>query len=476
MNGRKWLILLLAIVTVMSLATYTGVTRSLFTDDEHSTNDALVIRWGLFTLNEDFEDTVDWDVNWDENGTTTWVQDTAKPHGGIYNAYSDLNSNGYLTTDEIEASTADNITVSFWFNTKAVEAGDLLVQRYNGTSYITWYDITSHPSYVNNAWCEFSEVITDPQYLIAGFRLRFDTTALVDTNEEANIDDVIIATDTVPPSAPTGLAATPGNEQISLTWASNNETDLWGYNVYRGPTSGNYTQINASVVISSTYTDTPLYGGGTYYYAVTAVDLGNNESGYSDEASDTAVDIAPAVPTGLTANQSEFQMSLDWNDNIETDLEGYNVYRGLTSGNYTKIESLWTSSNYTDTGLTNGITYYYAVTATDNGTYESGDSNEASDTPVDIPPAAPTGLGATPGDEQISLVWDDNTEIDLEGYNIYRGPSSGNYTQIESLWTSSNYTDTPLYGGGTYYYAVKAVDTADPVAYESGYSDEASDT
>ncbi|MFC1990253.1 fibronectin type III domain-containing protein [Chloroflexota bacterium] len=473
MNGRKWLILLLAIVTVMSLATYTGVTRSLFTDDEHSTNDALGIRWGLFTLNEDFEDTVDWDVNWDENGTTTWVQYTSKPHGGIYNAYSDLNSNGYLTTDEIEASTADNITVSFWFNTKSVEAGDLLVQRYNGTSYITWYDITSHPAYVNNAWCEFNEVITDSQYLIAGFRLRFDTTGLVDVNEEANIDDVIIATDTIPPSAPTGLAATPGNEQISLTWASNNETDLWGYNVYRGPTSGNYTQINASVVISSTYTDTPLYGGGTYYYAVKAVDLGNNESGYSDEASDTAVDIAPAVPTGLTANQSEFQMSLDWNDNIETDLEGYNVYRGLTSGNYTKIESLWTSSNYTDTGLTNGITYYYAVTATDNGTYESGDSNEASDTPVDIPPAAPTGLGATPGDEQISLVWDDNTEIDLEGYNIYRGLSSGNYTQIESLWTSSNYTDTPLYGGGTYYYAVKAVDEG---TNESGYSDEASDT
>ncbi|MFC2041503.1 hypothetical protein ACFLTY_04200 [Chloroflexota bacterium] len=477
MNGRKWLILLLTIVTVMSLATYTGVTRSLFVDDEQSTDDALGIRWGLFTLNEDFEGTgAAWDDYWDENGTTTWVQDTTKPHGGSYDAYSDLNSNGYLTTDEIEASTADNITVSFWFNTKAVEAGDLLVQRYDGTAYVTWYDITSHPSYVNNAWCEFSEVITDSQYLIAGFRLRFDTTGLVDTNEEANIDDVIIATDTIPPAAPTGLATTPGNEQISLTWDSNNETDLWGYNVYCGPTSGNYTQINASVVISSNYTDTPLYGGGTYYYAVTAVDLGNNESGYSDEASDTAVDIAPAVPTGLTANQSEFQVSLDWNDNIETDLEGYNIYRGLTSGNYTQIETLWTSSNYTDTGLTNGTAYYYAVTATDNGTNESGYSNEASDTPVDVAPAAPTGLATTPGNEQVSLEWLDNTEPDLAGYNVYRGPSSGNYTQIETLWTSSNYTDTPLYGGGTYYYAVTAVDLADPTAYESDNSDEASDT
>ncbi|MFC2022204.1 hypothetical protein ACFLTR_03220, partial [Chloroflexota bacterium] len=115
MKGRYWLIVLLAIVTVMSLATYTGVTRSFFVDDEKSTDDALGIRWGLFTLNDGFEDTVDWDANWDENGTTDWVQSTGKINNGSYSAGSTIPNTGNLTSDEIEASTADNITVSFYY-------------------------------------------------------------------------------------------------------------------------------------------------------------------------------------------------------------------------------------------------------------------------------------------------------------------------------------------------------------------------
>ncbi|MFC2051469.1 hypothetical protein ACFLT4_01900, partial [Chloroflexota bacterium] len=203
MNSRRWLILLLAIVTVMSLATYAGGTMSLFTDDEKSTQDSLGIKWGLYTLNEDFEDTGSpaWDDLWDENGTTTWQQSSSKPHGGTYSArLSNTDTPGYLTSDEMEASTADNITLSFWYNPKALEAGDVLIQAFNGTAYNTLYDLTSYPGYTNNAWALFNEVISDSQYLIAGFRLRFDASALGDSQEEINIDDVVIATDTVPPA------------------------------------------------------------------------------------------------------------------------------------------------------------------------------------------------------------------------------------------------------------------------------------
>jgi len=56
MKARKWLIILLAIVvTTMSTATYAGVTESLFTDDEQSTDDALGLRWGFITLDDGFE-------------------------------------------------------------------------------------------------------------------------------------------------------------------------------------------------------------------------------------------------------------------------------------------------------------------------------------------------------------------------------------------------------------------------------------
>ncbi|MFC2069667.1 fibronectin type III domain-containing protein [Chloroflexota bacterium] len=476
MNGRKWLILSLAIVTVLSLVTFTGVTQSLFVDDEQSTDDALGIRWGLFTLNDGFENTGSpaWDDYWDENGTTTWIQDTQYQNGGTYSAkISQVQTGGALTSDEIEASTAENISISFDLYIKNIELNDCLIQLYDGTTYDNWLDASENGT--NNTWVTISQMITDPQYLIAGFRLRFDATVLGDAPEQVNIDNVIITTDTIPPANPTGLVATDGNEEITLDWTSNNETDLWGYNVYRSTTSGSgYAKINGSTpVYISEYTDSPLYGVDEYFYVVTAIDLGMNESGYSNENNATTTNVAPAAPTGLTANQSEFQISLDWNDNVETDLDGYNIYRGLSTGNYTEtLETLWGSSNYTDTGLTNGITYYYAITATDNGSLMSSYSNEASDTPIDVPPAAPLGLIATGFDEYITLDWDDNSEGDLAGYNVYSSLfSDSGYSKINgSLVTTSNYTDTPLYGGGTFYYIVNAVDNADPVAYESANS------
>jgi len=82
--------------------------------------------------------------------------------------------------------------VSFWFRTKSIEAGDVIVQVYNGSTYNTLYDLTDYPTYVNNSWCQFSEEITDPQYFTTNFRIRFDSSALLDKNEHGKIDDVLL--------------------------------------------------------------------------------------------------------------------------------------------------------------------------------------------------------------------------------------------------------------------------------------------
>ena len=175
--------------------------------------------------------------------------------------------------------------------------------------------------------------------------------------------------------------------------------------------------------------------------------------------------IAPAAPTGLSATAGNSTVSLDWNDNNETDLSGYNVYRSTTSGGpYTKRNSsLVSSSNYSDNSVSGGVTYYYVVRAVDTSLNESGNSNQASATPTDtIPPAAPTGLSATAGNQTISLDWSDNGEPDINGYNVYRSTTSGGtYTRLNAtLLTSSNYTDNSVSNGTTYYYVVTAVDTS----------------
>ena len=197
---------------------------------------------------------------------------------------------------------------------------------------------------------------------------------------------------------------------------------------------------------------------------------GHGQIIYLDNLKYTAPPVteAPAAPTGLTATAGDQGVSLDWADNTEPDLAGYNVYRSLTPGGpYTKVNgSLVTTSDYSDTGLINGTTYYYVVKAVDTSDNESAASAEASATPSatgdTTPPAPPSGLNATAGDESVSLDWADNAEPDLAGYDVYRSTTPGGpYTKVNgSLVTTSDYSDTGLSNGTTYYYVVKAVDTS----------------
>ncbi len=74
--------------------------------------------------------------------------------------------------------------------------------------------------------------------------------------------------------------------------------------------------------------------------------------------------------------------------------------------------------------------------------------------------SAPTNFTAIPGDDSVSLNWDDNTEASLGGYNLYRAFSPGlSYSRLNSVpIISSNYTDTTVNNGTSYYYKVNALD------------------
>ena len=111
---------------------------------------------------------------------------------------------------------------------------------------------------------------------------------------------------------------------------------------------------------------------------------------------------APAVPTGLVATADDMFITLDWDDNTDLDLAGYNVLRSTNSGGpYLRLNgALLLTSDFTDTGLSNGVTYYYVVTAVDTSGNESGTSSEASATP------GPAG-GTTMHVESIVLTVDD---------------------------------------------------------------------
>src|SRR6185369_8160558 len=86
----------------------------------------------------------------------------------------------------------------------------------------------------------------------------------------------------------------------------------------------------------------------------------------------------PAAPTNLQATAGNAQVQLSWN--ASSGATSYNVKRSITSGGpYTTIASP-AAAAYTDTGATNGTTYFYVVTAV-NGGGESGNSTQVSATP-----------------------------------------------------------------------------------------------
>jgi fibronectin type 3 domain-containing protein len=257
------------------------------------------------------------------------------------------------------------------------------------------------------------------------------------------------------PAMPTGLQATAGNAQVSLSW--NTSTGATSYNVKRSNTSGGpYTKISSPTTAS--YTDTGLTNGTPYYYVVTAVNsAGESAASSQATATPTTPVTIPAAPTDLQATAGNTQVSLTWS--ASAGATSYNVKRSTTSGGpYTKISSPEATS-YLDTGLTNGTPYYYVVTAV-NSAGESPASSQATATPtapITIP-AAPTDLQATAGNAQVSLTW--NASTGATSYNVKRSTTSGGpYTKISSPETTS-YLDTGLINGTSYYYVVTAVNSA----------------
>lgn len=105
--------------------------------------------------------------------------------------------------------------------------------------------------------------------------------------------------------------------------------------------------------------------------------------------------IPPAVPTGLTAEPEERAVRLGWTANSESDLAGYKVYASTDSGvSWDSGTATGKVTGYTVSGLTNGVTYTFALTAYDTNGNESGRSQPVNAVPgnqgEDLPPDDPS--------------------------------------------------------------------------------------
>lgn len=161
----------------------------------------------------------------------------------------------------------------------------------------------------------------------------------------------------------------------------------------------------------------------------------------------------PAVPTGLVAAAGDSEVTLNWN--ASDGAAGYNVKRATVSGGpYTTVATNVAATGFMDTGLPNGMTFFYVVSAV-NPAGESADSAEASATPRMPPPSVPTGLIATSYSGSASLTW--NPSATATGYNVRRATASGGPFVLVATVPTPDFTDSGLLNGAAYYYVVSAV-------------------
>jgi chitodextrinase len=267
------------------------------------------------------------------------------------------------------------------------------------------------------------------------------------STDSASVSITTLNADTTPPSAPSGLIATATSAtSVGLTWtAATDDTGVTMYLVYRDG-----TQVGTSM--STTYSDTGLTELTPYTYTVYATDGAGNVGPASDPSTATTPDgTPPTAPGNFAAVVSLNQVTLTWTaatDNVG--VTGYVLSRGGVQINQP------TGLTFTDSGLTDGTSYTYAIAATDAAGNVGPTSTVTITTPDVTPPTAPASFTAVAaGPSQINLSWTaaiDN--VGVTGYVLSRGG-----VQIKQL-TGLTYSDPNLSPGTSYTYSIYAIDAA----------------
>lgn len=173
------------------------------------------------------------------------------------------------------------------------------------------------------------------------------------------------------------------------------------------------------------------------------------------------INSVPLPPAGLVASAGNATVTLSWSavSGSWPPASGYKLWRGITSG----AETLLLSTNglsYVDADVTNGVTYWYQVSAT-NSVGEGLRSVEVTATPAaPTVPTAPQSLTALGGSTFVNLTWvapasDGGSSV--TNYDVLRSTSSGTEVHLAYAGGVTSYRDSAVTAGTTYFYKVTAL-------------------
>ena len=264
----------------------------------------------------------------------------------------------------------------------------------------------------------------------------------------------------VAPAAPTVTMTYSDGGKPKLTWSA--VSGAASYRVYRSESRGTgYSLLGTTT--STSYVNTGAAVGKTYYYRVKAVNSAGT-SAYSNIVSGRAKAAIPAAPRVTIGNSSASgKPQLTW-----AAVDGaakYEIYRSTQQSTGFTLLGTTTSTSYVNTGAAVGKTYYYKVRALNVDGAAGAYSSTVSGAAKAVAPAAPTVTMTYSDGGKPKLTW--SAVSGAASYRVYRSESRGTGYSLLGTTTSTSYVNTGAAVGKTYYYRVKAVNSAGTSAYSN---------
>jgi hypothetical protein len=297
--------------------------------------------------------------------------------------------------------------------------------------------------------------------IMADQSVSMNTGAVLNGRALARIAAVTLASNTItlPPnasSAPRTVTGVAGNAQVTLSWLKP-LTDSAGITAYTATAVGD-TSKHCTTAGTLGCVVTGLTNGTPYTFTVTATGPGGTSAPSSPSASVTPRNI-PSPPTTVAGTAGNGQAVITWAvpaTNGGAAITAYTVTASPGGATCATTGAL----TCTVTGLTNGSSYTFTVTATNVAGNSSASAPSASVTPLTVP-GAPTTVAGTTGNGQVVLTWVAPTSTGgsvITGYTVTAAPGGSTCTTTGALTC----TVTGLTNGTAYTFTAIATNAAGP--------------
>ncbi|MEK7409808.1 MAG: fibronectin type III domain-containing protein, partial [Actinomycetota bacterium] len=283
----------------------------------------------------------------------------------------------------------------------------------NGGSAVTDYVVESSPD--GTTWTVFADgVSTTASATVTGLTNGQAYTFRVSATNSAGTGATSVVSASVTPrttpGAPTSVAGTSGNAQVSLIWTapvSNGGSAITDYVVQSSPDGTTYTTFADGTSTTTSATVTGLTNGTAYTFRVAAVNVAGTGN-YSTVSASVTPATVPGAPTSVVGTPGNTQVSLTWTapvSNGGSAITDYVVESSPDGTTWTTFaDGVSATAAATVTGLTNGTAYTFRVAAT-NVVGTSATSTVSSAVTPRTVPGAPTSVAGTAGNTQVSLTW-----------------------------------------------------------------------